>query len=148
MIPLIQHHKSLYTVFHHQQKAPLLVHVEDRNTQQFRSFLTCFQREKDALLVAAIVETHKKQYGAWPPMEVSASARIELELTVPLPKENSLEDLYIQKWSYQEIEAFAQQNLLHIMYMDNIDERFVTRMITFQYPASYVRQSLRNYKDL
>lgn len=95
-------------------------------------------------MVAAIVEAHKKSHGVWPPMEVSANARIELELNVPLPKRDSLEDLYIQQWTYKEAEEFAQEKLLHIMYMDNIDEKYVTKMITFQYPASFVRQSFRN----
>lgn len=148
MIPLLSPHQSMYTVFHQTHKAPLLVHVEDQKTQQFRSFMTCFHREKDALLVATIVESHKKSHGKWPPMEVSANARIELELNVPLPKHDSLEDLYIQQWTYKEVEEFAQENLLHIMYMDNIDEKYVTKMITFQYPASLVRRSLRNYNDM
>jgi hypothetical protein len=134
----------LYTVHMKTTHAPLIFHIQHRDTQEYKPFLLSFDRKKSAYIMAKMLEGHKVKHNEWPHMEISPMSSFRIDSNANYEK-NALPNLYVRSWTNAETYTeFITQSLLNVMVMSIGDDRkIISSFFQFEYPTEHVRRNLR-----
>jgi hypothetical protein len=89
-----------------------------------------------------MLEYHKQANGIWPPAEISSTQKFNILVDEKASLPKSLNDLYIETWKLDDLQAYLAMNILHMMFIDKMTDSFRTYLFVFEYPMAYVRHRL------
>lgn len=138
----------LHTIHHRPNKSPFVINIEDTNVNEFRSHLISFERKQDAYKVAKMLEYYKTTHGSWPATEISTTSKFNIVIDNASAVPKRLQELYIQTWTFEELQEYMAYYFLHMMLINEMREHFRTSIYVYDYPTSYVRNRLEEDLDL
>lgn len=133
----------LYTIHHKANHAPLVFHIENVNTQEYKPFLLGFERKKNAYVMAKMLEGHRIKHDSWPPMEISREASFRVDSNTDYHK-NKMPNLYVHEWeTHQRFTEFVTHYMASVMIMMIDDDKKIrTSFLQFEYPPEFVKHKL------
>lgn len=124
--------------------APLIFHVQLKETQEYKPFLLGFDRKKSAYIVAKMLEGHRLKHNEWPHTELSPTSSFRIDANADYEK-NAMPNLYIRSWNDEAVlTSYVTQSLLSVMVMQIGDDRkIISSFFQFEYPTEHIRRNLR-----
>ena len=132
-----------YTLHNKLDHAPYIVHIQNKE-EQFQSTLVSLVQKKDILYIGNILESHKKVYGTFPEnnFDYKIIYKLKIDPMISIEREKSLDELYIQDWTKQEIANYCVDHLLDLMIINDLEKDGSIQVIGFTFPTDFLIDKL------
>uniref|UniRef100_A0A6C0CTJ5 Uncharacterized protein n=1 Tax=viral metagenome TaxID=1070528 RepID=A0A6C0CTJ5_9ZZZZ len=133
-----------YTLHSKLDHTPYIVHIRNKE-DHYQSTVVSLFRNKDALSIGNILESHKKMYGIFPEnsFDYKTLYHLEIDSMIPIDYEKPLDELYIKDWKKDDIVNYCVEHLLDLMMIDDIEKDRSIQVIGFTFSNDYLIDRLK-----
>lgn len=137
---------TYYSVQQRRCHTPYTVHVHNRETDMYQSYLMVFAQKSNAVHVARVLEASRRENGVWPSSELSAQRPLQIHTQGALFQEH-LDELGVKSWNRAGLSTYCAKHMLHLMVIQNRtaaheDDRpsIEVSFVHFTYPVHYLQR--------
>jgi hypothetical protein len=132
--------KFYYTIHSHPNHAFAV-----RTNEDSVSAIVGFKSEQHAMFIGQMIETHYMKQKEFPDPSK--------QLLLPLPSEEELSFLFLQKWDFEELKLLCTKNFLNMVAIDTVNDtkkgyNLSGEILTFQAPFEFYVERLNELLDV
>lgn len=112
--------RNIYTI-HDTNDNAFCLQMQQSSTQQLKTTLVSFNKRKDALLYACMLESHKAQTKSWPDPTMGEDMRMFV-MANDLNMSTVPSELYIKSWDNIALKMFCMRHIVDLLFLKTVEK--------------------------